>query len=368
MENKNNIDTLEPENKIKETILYGSIAEALKFNFISTSEILHYLLHNKVNQKLMVAYLWVCKLDREQLIPDRDDPEKKIPFILLTKSEEYIGIYNLIVLKDEYIPGRNEAEQLEIIKTTQTVWPKLLNNPEFSHPIHIITDNYSGALKPKEKWLAVGIRSEKLKHTSAMINIYLDDDYVDPLKNMDYKLYEKDLLDRCDLLIQKAPLYWKEVGYNIYSDIVSTLFNENKTIPTKYIKKYIELFADVLPKSIVDTKILSYNLRNLTPIIQAYVLGYPIHLYLPDESTLNQTIDLLEEVGIEKYVETVEKQNQEIISNHQHIINPLNGEKSFSIANEKDVLMEDISSYNSFFIIVFDNTYYPNNYGNYKKT
>ena len=347
--------------KAKQSIVYGSPYEALIKNFVTVKDILNYLLCNNINFKTMIAYRAVCQFSTDQIIRGNPNPEfNDKPFIVLTNRDEYVGIYNLSLCTNGQIPGRTDAERIEIAKKTQRVWPKLMNLSDFSKGIYLVCDHTQVKLriKPTERWVVVGARSIKIISKLFLdllphYDTWLDNDYLEPLEHLKYPTYEKALLDRCSKLKENAPLYWNNVAIHLYKDVVcKNIDTETPKMNREMIKQYVVLFPGLFPPEMTNMSDLTYNIRQLPEMVQAYVLGYPIHKYVPSTAILNETINMLNELGPEKYCELIGEQNKNCMNNHADMVNPLNLAKEILWGNEgQDALMENIWDYNTFDVI-----------------
>ncbi len=297
--------------KVKQSVVYGSPYEALIKNFVTVKDILNYLLCNNINFKTMIAYRAVCQFSSGQIVEGNSNQNfNDKPFIVLTNRDEYVAIYNLSLCNNGQIPGRNDSERIEIAKKTQRVWPKLMSMSDFSKGIYLVCDHTHMELriKPTERWIAVGARSIKIITNLFLdllphYDIWLDNDYLEPLEHLKYPTYEKALLDRCAKLKVNAPLYWNNVAIHLYKDVVCKNIDNTK-IPKmnrEMIKYYVALFPGLFPPEMTNMSDLAYNIRQLPEIVQAYVLGYPIHKYVPSAKIINETISMMDELGPEKY-------------------------------------------------------------------
>lgn len=355
--------------KVMQTIVYGSPYEALIRGFVTYGDILNYLLDEDISHRTMIAYRAVCQFSTDQIVTNHENPDfNDKPFITVTTHKEYVGIYYLSIGNKG---GRNDKERVEIAKCSQKVLPKLMNINSFSRIIHLLCDSNRFEIKNSELRLIVGARSintisRMLKELEAHFDLWLDNDYLGPIENIAYSFYENELLTRCELLKTEAPLYWDAVGMDLYRYIVIKNLDITSDIPLKQIRRYDNLFSGIFPEELVNVSDFEYYMKELTEITQAYVLGYPIHRYVPTSKTIKKTIDLVKKIGIDEYVRIIEDQNMKSLTVRVDMINPWRLDKNdkdnknknesddkddknyIILANQQDVLMEDISAYNSF--------------------
>jgi hypothetical protein len=349
------------QERTRQSIVYGSVYESLIHDFITVSDILNYLLDNNMNPKTMIAYRAVCQFSRDQILQDHPNSEyNDKPFILLTDIPEYHGIFTLSVCINGNIPGNNEKERNDIAKKTQKIWPKLITINDFSRSLYLICDifNVNIRVQPSESYLLVASRSVKL--ISSMfskltnLDLWLDNDYLIPLEDSyyEYEDYEDKLLARCETLKKDATLYWNGVGEEIYKTVVSKNLDPSKPhADRETMKRYVHLFPGVFSSEWEDMSNIVYNIKRLDKVTQAYILGYPIHMYIPDLDTLNKTIAMLDKIGPNRYCEMMSNKNKLVLSNHIQLVDPLSSMDDIHIANTQDALMEQISDYNLFDVI-----------------
>ena len=305
-------------DKVKQAIVYGSPHEALISGFVTSGDILNYLLYTDISFKCMIAYRAVCQFNAGQIIQDNINPDYNgKSFITLTTHDEYVGIYNLSVGNYSVFPGQSEKEKIEIAKRCHGVWPTLYTVNSFSRAIALIcdfTDNMM--IKSAEKWMIVGARSVKIISSNfskilANFDIWIDNDYLEPLEHLKYQTYEKSLLARCELLKELASLYWNEVAIHLYRPIVTQNVNpDTPRLDRTEIKRYYGLFPGLFSEELVNMSDLSYNLNQFPETIRAYLLGYPIHQYVPNKETLDKTIKMVDEIGIDQYSDIIKVKNK----------------------------------------------------------
>ena len=344
--------------KVRQTVKHGSVYEALIKDFIKVEDVLNYLLNVDINCKTMVAYRAVCSFRVDQIVSNNPNPiYNDKPFITITESDEYVGIYNLTICKDGEIYGRNDKERIEIARKCQRVWPKLMVMTLFSTNIHLICDSTHLDLRfrTEDKWLVVAARSKKIirklyNKLLVFADIWLDNDYLEPLNSLKYSSYEQTFLNRCHRLKKKAPLYWDNVAEYLYQEIVTKNIDINRPkLSRDMLVNYMDLFPSLFSEDLLNMSELSYNLSQLTPIVRAYVLGFPIQEYVPSDDTLEKSIKMLEEMGPDKYCDMVIEQNKKLFSDHSGLITTFN--PNITVGNEEDVYTENIHNYSPFDII-----------------
>ena len=154
----------------------------------------------------------------------------------------------------------------------------------------------------------------------------------------------------CQWLKKHGPLYWSEVGINLYKPIVQNNIDMNK-LSREEIKEYDELFPGLISSEILNCTDFRYEMKKLSLTQQSYVLGYPIHKYVPSEEIIEQSIKLVEDIGIDGYCDKIIDQNKRNMSDHSEMINPLGLSQDIKFANEQNVLTENVYDYNNFDVV-----------------
>lgn len=340
-------------NPVYNTIYYGSIYQAIINNYLSVNEILVYLIDAKVDYYTMIAYKNVCMFSLDQILSTDNDYNDR-PFLVINKNIEYVYIHASYQFS---IPGRNDKERFEIMTIINKQKPDMLLKNNLVSFITMLSDNIAHfKIKRDKMWILIGGRCFNILSSFPQLKynpeVLLDFDFMILLNDFAYNKYEKMLLKRCDTLRKMAPGYWKNVAKDLYIKLIKKNVNVKNPIMTRFnLKKYIELFPGLFPDEIVNVSDMVYNLRKLRPVVQAYVLGFPIHQYIPSSGVIKESIQLLDDVGLEKYCEKLKNKTIEWMKSETNCIGPT--DKSISIYNQEDVLMEEISNYNKYDIISY---------------
>ncbi len=344
----------------RQTIVHGSTYEALSNKFLNIEDILNYLLEKDIDHKTMIAYRAVCNSNIDQIVVGNPNPDYNgKPFILLTPHDGYVGIYAISSTTSENIPGRTDSEKIEIANRIQKIWPKLMFLNDNWMSVHVICDSVDYLTKRTKltyKKTIVAARSQKhIKELSVELLAYpeilIESDYLDLISSLKYDIYELHLLARCDMLKKEAPLYWDGVARHLYTDLIKKNIDvNNPKMNRKSLKQYINIFPQLFNTNLMTMSNLIYNLRQLDRIVQAYVLGFPIHQYVPSSEVINMAIDKLDESGLDRYCDIIEEQNKKAFMSHPQIIS-LFQTKDIIIGNEEDAYMEKIYVYSPFDIV-----------------
>lgn len=344
---------------IRECIEIGSVYEALHNKLISINDILQYLLKFPVNNRTMIAFKSVCNFNRLQIM---DDDE---PFILKTNVDEYIAIY-MLYFGQKYLYGRTETESLNIARKTTSLLIKISSNNEWLYKIQLLCDICHTKLQPNliDYELIVGGRCVNYiqyllpSKQNIFINYFIENDYIDMLKCFDYSRCEDHIIIRCNYLKENASIYWNKIGFKIYFDFISSNIDLKSPKITKLkLDKYINLFPNLFSSEILNMSPLIYNLKLLPLYIQAYVLGFPIHIYMPSRNIVDVSINILKDKGIDEYCKIISTKNQIYLQSQNDYIIPIEN-KQIENGNNEDALYEEPSQYNLFDVIkIYNDTH-----------
>ena len=329
---------------ILETLKYGSVFQSLLSGKISPEDILSYLLdQNEPTIKDLIAYRCVCKFSKDQLV---DTPEGLKPFILLTTNQKYIGIFSLSFSD---LPGRNDNERVEIGKKVYPVMSKLMVIDDFSQDIHLFCDSGSMIRTELSEDQINNIVDARCTHHICRLlsklvktpEYFIHNDYLDPLEYIDFELYKEIFMERCEHLKQHVNLYWETIAQDLYRRVlIENIVIDNPNLSKTEIKRLDKLFPNIFSPKLLEGSDLLFNLKKLPELIQAYLLGFPIHEYYPSSQVLETALNKLETLGLDSYVESIIETNKEYLS-----------DPGFIVGNEKDELMEPIEGYSLFDIV-----------------
>jgi hypothetical protein len=135
--------------------------------------------------------------------------------------------------------------------------------------------------------------------------------------------------------------YYAKVMVPMYTDIIKTrnITNYNQA---KKLHEHLKCFNDGL----MNLSQQCHNIYHMPIQRAAYILGFPVHTYIPGKDVLEKALIQLNAKG-EKYYDDVE--NYYKGTEHTH---PLGGKSTF--INEKDTLLSDVWTYSPFDRVVFN--------------
>ena len=174
----------------------------------------------------------------------------------------------------------------------------------------------------------------------------INHDWLCLITNSDqFSLYQHSILDRCSTLQTSAPIYWRDCMSPIYLALIQK-YCILEIQPTAILERYITLFPSHFDKSILPT--VATKLSRLSPEIQAYLLGFPIHQILPTPSMLNSAKEKLERLGLEQYFNDIEDANRRSLLEFKTL-----QEGEINIGNTENTLGDEDCQYNLFDVIVY---------------
>lgn len=301
------------EQKVRETINFGSVFEALYANFITLEDLKSYLLkkkpeNEKEKKKLCVAFRVLCLLSSSHYLEN---------FILQTDNPDYIFLYTMSFHKHN-------------LKVYQKIHSSFLfkADNEFNRAI-------SGSKFDKEEseYIA-GTRLLKYVSKYSYGNIF-SSDFLSLLKPEDKGKYYRNMIARCMYLNKNAPLYWATVGAPLYRKFLEE--NYKKPIFSKAETKIIaSYFPNLYSEKLLHQPPIVNKLSSMPRYNVAYRLGFPIHEYVPNEKKIEETLDVLCDIGVKQYIENLKSKNKA---------------DGLIFANTEDVGCTEISEYNPFDVI-----------------
>ena len=309
--------------KVRETVNFGSVFEALYAEFITLEDLKAYLLKKKAEnekekKKLCVAFRVLCMLSSSHFLES---------FVLQSENTDYVFLYAMSFHKHN-------------IKVYQKIHMAFqLGDNEFNR--QICGSKFD---KDNSEYIA-GTRILKYTSKYAYSDI-LRSDFLSLFKPADKKKYYKNLISRCTFLYKNAPLYWEKVACPLYRKFVEENYKQPifSNAETKLLASY---FPNLYSEKILNQPAIVNQLTGMPLYNVAYRLGFPIHEYVPNEKKIEETLEVLRELGVKQYLENMKMKNK-------------NRDEKLRIANTEDSHYANIDDFNSFDVIHYytdvDNT------------
>lgn len=334
-------------DRISQAVLYGSVELALKQSFINVDDLLEWLHNQVINRDVLIAYNSVCRRRTPNTQYLKDGVH------LLAKNP---GLTSVAVMHklDPSIKDRKEGESKELwnyvfesamkARSDHNAKGKALLMLTGTGTNDFLRDNLD-LLYGCRFWREVsGVSSET---TNTML---LKSDWIQHLRSNG--TVASALLKRVHFLQQHAPQYYGEVAYKLYYAKALALHKEE--LLTNLTQTDLVLFNTYF-MNIIDTRLLtydslSYNIASLTPDVAGYVLGFPIHWFVPNAEQIHEALAIMKDKGIDDYCAHIKTQTiAGALPTGPHV-----GEDAI-FSNNEDVYGEDIANYVPFDIIVFRN-------------
>jgi hypothetical protein len=347
--NKNGIFPSDDE-KIRQSVDIGSVFLALEDNFFTVESLLQWLTTVPMTERTQIAYKAVCL----KISPNKQYMNDSYHF--LTKKPEYTSIavgFGLVTdLPDQNIPNSNNPIIAHICDAIITI-----NNDAALRRFYILILAGQGSASYIQSKMATCFRARNFPHlrnvSPQQLNVGLvAADWTNKLR------YNENLaqlvLRRVAELQTNAPLYYAGVAYKSYHKVAVKLNKEKllTQLTRDELITFNTFFPDIIDKKVLNYSDLGYKIALLGNDIAGYVLGFPIHIMIPNDDQIHNAIQILTEEGPDKYSERIKAY---VTMTYTPIL-PFQQEGSVSYVNETDItLTEEINNYSPFDIVAYQN-------------
>ena len=332
-------------DRISQAVLFGSVELALKQSFINVDNLLEWLSKQVVTQKIMIAYNAVCRRRSPNIQYLHDGVHilaknpglsslavvyKLNPSFKDCKEGESKELWNYVF--ESVIKMRND----DTIKTASIMM--LTGNAP-----HDFLRNNLDLLYSCRFWReASGVPSHKTNEA------LLKSDWVQHLRSNGTLAHA--IITRVHFLQQHAPQYYAEVAYKDYYAKAVTLHKEKllTNLSQADLSIFNTYFTNIIDLRLLSYNTLCYNIASLTPDIAGYVLGFPIHWFMPNEEQIHDALMILKVKDVDDYCAYIKAES---IANCM----PTGAMINATFSNTEDVYGEDIDNYVPFDIIIFRN-------------
>lgn len=334
-------------DRVAQAVLFGSVELALKQSFINIDDLLEWLSKQSVTQEITIAYNAVCR----RLTPNLQYLKDGVHVLAKNPALAAVAVMHKL---DPSIKDRKEGESKELWNYVFEAVIKMRNDHTAKGKgLIMLTGSGSNDLLRSNIDLLYGCRfwREVPGVSTDSTNVaLLKTDWVEHLRSNG--TVASAILKRVHFLQQHAPQYYGEVAYKQYYAKAAALHKEQ--LLTNLTQADLILFNTYFT-NIIDTRLLSYdslcyNIASLTPDVAGYVLGFPIHWFIPNAEQIHEALATLKAKGIDDYCAYIKAEsvaNSSLVGAHVT--------KDVTFSNTEDVYGEDIDNYVSFDIIVFRN-------------
>lgn len=337
-------------DKIKESVDVGSVFLALDEKFFTPEALMEWLVTIPITARTQIAYKALCSIisPNNQYLNDSYHFLTKKPGYLLMASSYNLDLY----IPDKNIKDNNNPLFANIIEYIQYVRQDI-GTQELIRLLNGCKNNRFDIIKESDLELCFNAR------VFPYINSLTSNEINRCLVNADWTTkfrYNENLpqliIQRACRLQQEAPNYYVNIAYKSYRKVAIKL-NKNKLL-INLSREDLSMFDKLFPE-IIDTKILNYTnlaykIALLSNDMAGYVLGLPIQNMIPNDNQIQQAIQILINLGVEKYINTIKSY---VPSTYNNALPFSDIQCNIKYANETDVVMENIDNYVPFDIVSY---------------
>lgn len=325
-------------DKIKESVMVGSVFLALENKFFTHESLLKWLDGQPCESLTMVAYKAVC----EKIHPDKHYLAEDVHF--LGKNPEYLTIaigYKL-----------DTAIFIRLFRDFEDLHRIIYTDPKSTSRRHLILMGKIGPeLCAETMDLCYLSRNFPLLRRVSVDTINASLVEADWISKFCYNegLASK-VLCRVTKLQTKAPIYYVNVAYREYHTVAVRL-NKGKLL-YKLTRDELATFNTFFPH-VIDSRVLTYpdlayKLAMLTSEVAGYFLGFPIQSMIPNDSQIHEALEILIAEGVEKYLQRIKQSARSVYMPVSHLPT-----QTLTFINDQDVTCEDIDDYLPFDIVAY---------------
>jgi hypothetical protein len=333
---------------IKQTVLFGSVYEALEHKIFSCNELIT-VLAQQCNiiprNKLIISFTILMNLypssylyyNRKHLLHWLPQ-DKLIYYIYLLKG----GSSELPINQDEPSSDMLWLYLFDCIAGLNTMKYDI----DLENAFLFCDKHYKKINQNYEYWCLEPLffcRCHDIQNTLRLSEkntneYYIRSDWFDALNDIDGNKFPYVIFfERCKNLITYAPLYFEKLKYKFEKVLTSIKVYHLEKFDKDLIKLICQCFPEYFSSHLLTCDEKYLRLCTYPVHIRAYLLGFPIERYIPSTEEIDIQMKKLMEIGIEEYVKTCDKNSY----NHMSC-------SSEYIANTEDTLCEDPSNYYAF--------------------
>lgn len=324
------------------SLIDRNIAMCLSQKYYTVEDILKQLVKNNSDDDSdLSAYRILCLEKCDQYIGDRH-------ILSYLSSPRYFIVYWALGLDLKAQISKSNKEEtiaLKFMDIISTMVGSLDVNIYRDNVVSPSISNIQFYLKMRCDKTVMKLMEKKLAffdsvdfYTSVLNN---DNNRIIPLLLSKQKFVEK-VIERLDKIKGEDNGYYTKVMVPMYKDMIKS----QSTISYDQAKKlhqHLKCFND----NLMNLSQQCYTIYHMPIQKMAYLLGFPIHLYIPGKEALEKALIELNKSGGEKYYDEV--QDYYMKTEYNHIFG---GRSTF--INDKDTLLSDIWTYSPFDRVVFN--------------
>lgn len=328
-------------DKINEIVRARFCYTALLENIITSKTLLIWLSRQSINDDNLTAYRCIC------IFSDTDDHYiSGRHFTTIVPDIEYLLVY-ILSGGDEKTPAFTDANvglvqersmELAEIYRSQKRFTKIrvlcnLETSERFKYLSMVTHHHNKMFSVDHKDLPLYFKTLWIESIQQVI------------KPSDFKIFIKESLYLKDL----SPWLWSTYLQSRFHDIASSLYTNHlpESISKHDLDQLSELYPGLIPEDIQKLSNTSFNIYIFNDIIlKAYLLGFPIHYFTPNNDQIHKALIELTYLDIDDYILYMKKCQPLQISNSFH-------PHELSYSNEIDLLNNNINSYLPFDVFTY---------------
>jgi hypothetical protein len=383
------------ETRCHEVLTFGSPFEALKSEFVTPSDLLKEIVNPSRSIRMgqsggvlhtLVAYRAICTIyspEHQYLKSETDEFSKH--FLSMVDGPMF-GIVYLLSGGDPDMPivkpqpsndtkeiGNQEQKTTDhstvasvIVKSVVEIARKTILYQRLKvfcsidqiKKVHITNFNFCrSAIQSRNLKFIEQVDLERRDQFSYVLLIINEDwfDVINRFKHSSSIIFTA-VVKRCHHLIENAPLYWANVVQYQYYNVLKKwkIFDTCSVINAIKLAEMFPEFPEVDPRLTKLGKISKIIIRQ-SPIIQGYLLGFPLHQYIANRDDIIDALVYLEEVGVDRYYELLAEKHRKLLESLDEFIVPSIVKKisddHHNSYNNQDTLLNDISSYSQFDVV-----------------
>lgn len=333
------------EDKISQTIEFGSASVAIEKKLFTPIELLEWLAANDVTENSHLAYYCLCRYlhPNEHYLSDN-----RHIFIVRPQYHVHTHVYDT----EPTLRSIKDNESSELLSNLLENFTYDLIEREILLLVMAITGMIGVEIDECVKILTKASKARMIASFREMsVNdhnfAFIQSDWIEYLILNDYVPVL--VIKRIKCLKQNAPLYYELVKPR-YLELFKTLFQKHLLGRLKINGlKYLDMeFQGILDKNILAHTTASRKLILMPTILAGYILGFPIQNIIPTETQIKEATALFEKLGSEQYSVNIREYIHETYINKS----PFDNEE-IVLSNDTDVLLEDIDLYSPFDIVSF---------------
>lgn len=330
-------------DKIREIVQAGFCYTALTKNIVSIRSLLKWLTQQNMSEETLVAYRCICLIAKveEHYIGNQH-------FTTILEDIEYLLIFILSggndrtpAFKDTNIPLiQQRANELAEIYRSKKRYTRIrilcgYESSELFKHLSMATHNHKSGLQHKSN--------------NNDLHIYFKVQWFEmiykTIKPEDYRILIKESLD----MSTKYKWLWDTYLRDCYSKIVKHLYSSElpESITKKDVDEISELYPGIIATEIQELSRDAFEIyRHHDDILKAYLLGFPIHYFIPSSKRLQMALTDLTLLGVDEYIQKMQKMQPDTINGSMFEID-------LSYHNDQDIFHENIQDYSAFDIYTY---------------